>query len=267
MSNHLDSMRGFRPLGTDPHRLPFAIESDEEYTIYFNNHSEYTYPLCSPARTPTFELSAPNLEGYTPTTPLAAYKGPAALLPLVLLPGAEPELLCVTRGGTAELLGVLSQASASTLGCVTALSLRVKPSEDLLNDAPLSALLAHFPRLSRLAMRVSYHEGAAVLDESALEDVNLALTRILSVPPALRSVMIRWRIKKFVLDIAELRARILAALLLQAVTGRVGILIPCLWIVGLVWTSRYEMSRIGESGVDEGVEILHNPIAKRQMYM
>ncbi|KAJ6458934.1 hypothetical protein C8R47DRAFT_143472 [Mycena vitilis] len=132
-----------------------------------------------------------------PPTPLAPhlcrYKGPAALLPLVL-PGAQPTHLVVTDGSAAQLLDTLVRMRHD-LKSITSLAIRIKLHAEICEGTALLELLALFPRLARLAIHVSSDPVGAV-DPSEPHTAMHAcerLANILTVPPGLRRVVFRWR--------------------------------------------------------------------------
>jgi hypothetical protein len=99
-----------------------------------------------------------------PDTPLAPhlcrYKGPAALLPLVLR-GSQPSHLSVTRGSAAELLSALLRTVYHPKS-ITSLAIRVTLHADVCEGTVLHELLALFPHLTRLAVHVSSDDASAV---------------------------------------------------------------------------------------------------------
>ncbi|KAJ6540826.1 hypothetical protein DFH09DRAFT_63722 [Mycena vulgaris] len=140
-----------------------------------------------------------------PSTPLAPrlkfYRGPVALLPLVLT-GAEPEGLDITHGSAGAVLDALR-----TAGCpewITLLSIGVKLHTDVVSGAVLHPLLALCPRLAHLTLVISANEGVLV----AVPAFHAALVEILALPRALETVAFRWRPdgveNEFVPDRAEL---------------------------------------------------------------
>jgi hypothetical protein len=173
-----------------------------------------------------------------PDTPLAPhlcrYKGPAALLPLVLR-GSQPSHLSVARGSAAELLSTLLRTIYDPKS-ITSLAIRVTLHADVCEGTVLLELLALFPHLTRLAVHVSSDDASAVepsephttsvrrrssftshfliLTKSlAVQHVCERLANILTVPPVLRSVVFRWRLSRsqdaeIVPDVSQLAARV-----------------------------------------------------------
>ncbi|KAJ6557655.1 hypothetical protein B0H19DRAFT_1261259 [Mycena capillaripes] len=134
-----------------------------------------------------------------PPTPLAPqlnrYKGPAMLLPLVL-PGSQPTQLTITRGSAAELLGTLTRMIYDPKS-ITALAIRVVLHGDVCEGTTLLELLALFPCLTRLALNVSSDNAALeTFDPHNTSHVCERLANLLTVPPALRNVVFRWRLAR-----------------------------------------------------------------------
>ncbi|KAF7356497.1 NAD-dependent deacetylase [Mycena venus] len=130
-----------------------------------------------------------------PATPLAPhlrkYKGPACLLPLMLLQTAPHALTMLPREPVHKLLHALRTAGAAARPSVTYLSLRVTHTE-ICDEAKtvLTNVLAVFPRLAALHMDMLYEEQPA-----AAIDFNQFCTRLaqkLSVATVLESLELRW---------------------------------------------------------------------------
>ncbi|KAJ6557662.1 hypothetical protein B0H19DRAFT_119507 [Mycena capillaripes] len=134
-----------------------------------------------------------------PPTPLAPqlnrYKSPAMLLPLVL-PGSQPTQLTITRGSAAELLGTLTRMIYDPKS-ITALAIRVVLHGDVCEGTTLLELLALIPCLTRLALHVSSDNAALeTFEPHNTLHVCERLANLLTVPPALRSVVFRWRLAR-----------------------------------------------------------------------
>ncbi|KAJ7174276.1 hypothetical protein C8R46DRAFT_1347511 [Mycena filopes] len=154
-----------------------------------------------------------------PSTPLAPqlcrYKGPVSLMALVL-PGSEPTHLSVTRGTTAELLHTLTRIRWKRQS-ITSLAIRVMLYADLCEGAVLLEILALFPRLDSLSVRVSSDKGRSdpMFEPHTALHLSERLINILTVPPRLRRVVFRWRLAReqdndIVPDLTQLVSRLLA---------------------------------------------------------
>ncbi|KAJ7660391.1 hypothetical protein DFH06DRAFT_1401961 [Mycena polygramma] len=141
------------------------------------------------------EVETPPLP--TPLAPhLCRYKGPAALLPLVL-PGAQVTHFAITGGSAARLLDTLVRIRHD-LKSITSLAIRVTLHAEICEGTVLLELLALFPRLARLAMHVSSDPVGAVEPSEPHTAMHACerLANILTVPPALRRVVLRWRLAR-----------------------------------------------------------------------
>ncbi|KAF7360067.1 hypothetical protein MVEN_00734800 [Mycena venus] len=143
---------------------------------------------------------------------LRRYKGPIGLLPLVL-PGSHPAQLTLMRGSSTDLLQALLRTRYDAES-ITALAIRVLLHADICEGTVLLELLALFPNLTRLAIYVSSDDagGSDASEAHAAEHVCHRLVNILTVPPALRYVVFRWRLGQqdgeLVPDVAQLNARL-----------------------------------------------------------
>jgi hypothetical protein len=113
--------------------------------------------------TPGPDSDSASLSTLTPLAPhLRRYKGPVALLPLVLR-GSHPKHLTLTQRGSSatELLKTLLRTRCDTKS-VSSLAIRVALHADICADPALLELLALFPRLTRLAIHVSSDRTGAL---------------------------------------------------------------------------------------------------------
>ncbi|KAJ7833021.1 hypothetical protein B0H14DRAFT_2801792 [Mycena olivaceomarginata] len=134
-----------------------------------------------------------------PEVPLAPhltkFKGPAVLLPLVLL-GTAPQALTITRGRreyASEFLHALQASRRRAIGSVTSLALPVRyltlvEGSDVLADA-----LSFFPSLNSLSVTV-YSRAPSHIIPPAINSRALCerLAKTLSVATTLRTVVIHW---------------------------------------------------------------------------
>ncbi|KAK7050597.1 hypothetical protein R3P38DRAFT_2866032 [Favolaschia claudopus] len=123
---------------------------------------------------------------------LHRYKGPANLLSMVL-PGTQPINLSITFGNPASILQALLRLGQSAdLSRITSLSLSVLLYTELCQGAVLLDLLARFPHLTRLAIRIL--SDAAEFHTHTSSDTLDGLVNILTVPPMLRDAVLRFRL-------------------------------------------------------------------------
>ncbi|KAJ7896636.1 hypothetical protein B0H14DRAFT_3853568 [Mycena olivaceomarginata] len=167
--------------------------------------------------TPGPDSDSASLSTLTPLAPhLRRYKGPVALLPLILR-GSHPTHLTLTqRGGSAtELLQTLLRPRCDTKS-VSSLAIRVALHADICADPALLELLALFPRLTRLAIHVSSDRTGALESSephtTSHEHISDRLAHILTVPPALQTAVFRWRLARtqdaeILPSVAQLTAR------------------------------------------------------------
>ncbi|KAJ7669590.1 hypothetical protein B0H17DRAFT_1086691 [Mycena rosella] len=127
-----------------------------------------------------------------PATPLAPeltfYRGPAVILPLVLS-GAQPEGLIITKGRAAEVLDALRTAAHPQWG--TMLSMRVA-LRDVLNGAVLRELLGLCPHLAHLTLEISSDDDGQSGPPAAT--VLTKLSEIFRVHRALETIAFSWRL-------------------------------------------------------------------------
>ncbi|KAJ6527412.1 hypothetical protein B0H19DRAFT_1275225 [Mycena capillaripes] len=170
-------------------------------------------------------------QNIVPPTPMASllrcYNGPAILLPLILH-GSQLVQLAVKEGTIAEVLRTLHLTTYSA-NSITASAIRVTLA-DVRQSLALMALLALLPSLTRLALHVSSDKieaggstlyeplNPAVRTPSLLTPLLVSiegiafhpqrvcdqLVYILTVPPALHSVIFRWRLVQRDAEIIEL---------------------------------------------------------------
>ncbi|KAJ7436627.1 hypothetical protein FB451DRAFT_1570989 [Mycena latifolia] len=121
---------------------------------------------------------------------LQAYRGPAALLPLVLH-GTQPARLALTSGRAAEVCNALRGAGPECAASLTSLELRLALHADVLDSAVLHELLALCPRLAQLALEVSSDGGR----EIETQTLCARLADALRLPRTLETVAFRWRLQ------------------------------------------------------------------------
>ncbi|KAJ7445929.1 hypothetical protein FB451DRAFT_792983 [Mycena latifolia] len=137
---------------------------------------------------------------------LERYHGPAALLPLVL-PGATPAHVGLSRGSAGDVLGALR--SARRPDWITSLSLGVALLADVLQGTTLREIFTHCPHLVHLTLAVSM-DGRHCYPDA--EEFCAQLVDILKGLNALETSVFRWRLeKRIVPDRAQLEALLRSA--------------------------------------------------------